>query len=481
MGCLLSKKDKDEDEDRPCSPPGRSMGSEIPEPGNTTQFGETTSHTVHSDEFSTPMCTVASADPVSMVKYIGDTSSSLQSCEDNCVGEWGTVLTDDESSPRQLSEDLTPPPKRNKVTTFLKPPIPSIDGRCESPDSEFSEPMITPTKAQKYSDFNTDSFDSNDNSPLKRYDYTHIGNSSPWSESTAGDSFDSADSICSQPSSYEDEFERLYDRDNTKMSYNRFLKTRRVRRLIKSNAMTRESVHGLYCIYDKDNDGEIDVTEYVELMDIINMSYEEHINAVELSDNEDEIHNMPGGNTPKRILSLSPAYSPPRTNMSTLRSSLNNQMLARLAGGNYSLAVSISTNQVEPKPESAEESVDRRSLFTSHASSKKGFLLKIESSTASRRNSTGLVNDAVSLKENRFFTLDDGVLTYYDHITNTQGLLKRDIVLKDAKLNIESHNTFEIRHANSSRLVSLEVKSIKERDEWVAAIMEHIQISSNSS
>lgn len=461
------------------------MDNGIEEPQTTQEFN-TPSTTVHSEEFSSAVGKAEGKTTSSQATICFSSNTSSEGSDVDNNSTWETVLTGDELSPRQ---EIEPSPKRNKVKKFLKP---VTDGECETP-----EPVSTPIQAQPPV--------SPESSPLNSSKLKHIENDSPWSQSSAGDSFDSADSSCSQPLSYRDEFERLYDKDN-KMSYNRFLKTRRVRRLIKSNAMKRDSVHELYCIYDKDNDGDISMAEYVELMDIINLSYEEHINAVELSDSEDEIHNMPGGSnstrdsTPSKTSSStssnSPGDSPIGTNVvdvvvidttastATQRSSLNSEMLLRLSSGNYSTrsSASKSANHAESEPEHEPEP-DENSLpgplFS--ASPKKGFLLKKEKPFTLPLDGNSAFDDA-SMKENasgnkRFFTLDDGVLTYYDHVANTQGLLKRDIVLKDAKLNVASHNIFEIQQANSSKYVSLEVKNLTERDEWVAAIREHIELS----
>lgn len=171
----------------------------------------------------------------------------------NPIAECGTTTTSENHDTIIIinNDDPNPaptPPVRKKVTKFMKPIVSQVN-ESESnlyPTTASTTPPVrvpsTPKKKLLHIESTPEEFESSDlydspvaiSVPYNAGNDRHSGNTagntgnrSPWSEASAIDSlassFDSADSSYyseaeDRGTSYEDEFDRYYDRENGKMS-----------------------------------------------------------------------------------------------------------------------------------------------------------------------------------------------------------------------------------------------------------------------
>lgn len=104
---------------------------------------------------------------------------------------------------------------------------------------------------------------------------------------------------------------------------------------------------------------------------------------------------------------------------------------------------------------------------------KRGFLVHTKSGRMQVSEDT-----ALRRATSKFFTLDKGILSYMDSTSKTPpiSLDNREVLLRNAQVIVRG-STLDICTEQDGDIISLEVKSFQERDDWVDAINQHIEFT----
>jgi len=265
--------------------------------------------------------------------------------------------------------------------------------------------------------------------------------------------------------SYKDMFDM--SQQGGMLSFSSFLRLARVRQVLASHVMNSDGILELFQIYDKDNDKRLQKDEFIDLMDIIDLSYGHLLDDGSLTDTNSEhaqhpttISNQSLNKTAKRLTYKGPDIKSliqdtvPQTLLTSNNFSNPNGTEESQAteGHNLIIETEINSGDVQfgsrkanlapignkeafsqqlqhllterrlqrsseppttPSPSTEnnrdyqEDDVDRYHNYQSPPSRplsvKKGFMLKKDGHA-----------DSPTSRTSRFFTLNDGTLTYYD-------------------------------------------------------------------
>lgn len=330
------------------------------------------------------------------------------------------------------------------------------------------------------------------------------------------------------------------------ISFSAFLSLHIIRQLLQRQIISSDSLLELFQIYDKNEDKRLNRDEFVDLMDIIHLSYGHLLDEDDISESTTsrpsttttiDNNNNAAAKVGKRLTYKGPTagadtpYTPyvPRGHrqeeVGDIDAMGDPSLLDDSTAGRNTAAYphAVATNLQFDREEDAAGNESRQlppmdwkriklsravdeailatpsnsaasaeSRFTSPPFSrplsvKKGFLVKKEEgdSPSSRGNS-------------KFFTLTDGTLTYYDSASRTPpfSIDRKSIKLSGMNVTVVGDNTLQLHRDLESETVeasavspykgrreilSLEIKSIQERDDWISAIKEHIDYSSGLS
>mmetsp|Transcript_2451 Transcript_2451/g.3404 ORF Transcript_2451/g.3404 Transcript_2451/m.3404 type:complete len:476 (+) Transcript_2451:118-1545(+) len=348
--------------------------------------------------------------------------------------------------------------------------------------------------------------------------------------------------------SYKDMFDM--NQQGGMLNFSTFLRLARVRQVLASQVMNLDGILGLFQIYDKDEDKRLQKDEFVDLMDIIDLSYghllddgsltdtnSEHVQHASVASHQslskpakrltykgpdikslmqDPAFTASPFNNPN-VNSTEEATEPHNLNGNTIINSDDVQLSARKTNlapigdkeaFSQQLQHLLFERRLHPYPpleppvtptpsiesnHHYHEEVDRyhHSAFQSPPSRplsvKKGFMLKKDGNA-----------DSPTSRNSRFFTLNDGTLTYYDSTCKSPpfSIDRKSINLSGMNVTVVGDNILQLQrdlaaestessHPSRSlinrEVLSLQIKNVTERDDWIAAIQEHIDFSASQN
>lgn len=350
--------------------------------------------------------------------------------------------------------------------------------------------------------------------------------------------------------SYKDMFDM--SQQGGMLSFSSFLRLARVRHVLASHVMNLDGILGLFQIYDKDEDKRLQQDEFVDLMDIIDLSYGHLLDDGSLTDTNSEhaqhaptISHQSLSKPAKRLtykgpdikslmqdtalptsLSLNNPNNPNPTEESYTKEHHNLNINTEVNSDDVQLRVRKTniapigdkeafSQQLQhllterrlhrtaeppatpsPSAESNHHYQEEEDRYHNHhnyafqsppsrpLSVKKGFMLKKDGHA-----------DSPTSRTSRFFTLNDGTLTYYDSASKSPpfSIDRKSINLSGMNVTVVGDNILQLQrdfaaesaesshHSqhNNREVLSLQIKSITERDDWIAAIQEHIDFSAS--
>ena len=360
--------------------------------------------------------------------------------------------------------------------------------------------------------------------------------------------------------SIEDTFSH-YQQGNT-ISFSSFLMIETIKAVLKNQLLSSDSLLELFQIYDKDNDKRLRLDEFTELMEIIDLSYG-HLLKVESKFDPNE-RTRSGKHARKLTYKGPVETMTPQNSLSSEEEDINLSLVPESDHADFKEEVvtvqpllivvppspakhkDAAASELAPPPPTPPSSFVKRTSINytpvgvASTSSERRFIAakpevnkrsKVDgkppltpststpfgnSHSISQSSSTELFSpsgrplsmkkgfivkkDEGDLKASRFFTLNDGNLTYYDSASKTPpfSLDRRTIALSGVSVSRVGESTLQLCRGDaatespshsrpssgtmtpsSREVLSLEIKNAQDREAWLSAIQEHIDFSSS--